>query len=279
MAEEIKNSEVIVNGETPIDDNKKEVKKNDENVVAESTTMNDAVSNVDAVDTIQKEKKSEEKLETTTTPKKVKRNAPKTTPTNNHNGSNGDGDETATGSGDTTADTSKGNSKEASKDDVKPWDTKVPTTKEEVIAELRTHSGMAENVAIAMVNGLIAAKDPALREDYIRHISWHLATGGPTIKINGSKGKAKHKKDIVNALYSLVGITPPVDSDSDTDISKDTDKPIVDDKDTTSISIKNDADISTIENNAITKQEPTSDIDKGTRYIIGSDATKNIIID
>lgn len=202
MAEEIKKGEVIVNGETPIDDNKKEVKKNDENVVAESTAMNDAVSNLDAVDTIQ-EKKSEEKSEIPSTPKKVRRNAPKATPTDNHNGSNGDGDETATGSGDTTADTSKGNSKEVSKDDAKPWDTKVPTTKEEVIAELRTHSGMAENVATAMVNGLIAAKDPALREDYIRHISWHLATGGPTIKENGSKGKAQHKKDIIAALRNL----------------------------------------------------------------------------
>lgn len=206
MAEEIKNSEVIVNGETPIDDNKKEVKKNDENVVAESTAMNDAVSNLDAVDTIQEKKseeKSEEKPEIPSTPKKVRRNALKAIPTDNHNDSNGDGDETATGSSDTTADTSKGNSKEASKDDAKPWDTKVPTTKEEVIAELCTHSGMAENVATAMVNGLIAAKDPALREDYIRHISWHLATGGPTIKENGSKGKAQHKKDIIAALRNL----------------------------------------------------------------------------
>lgn len=201
MAEEIKNSEVIVNGETSVDDNK-EVKKEDEKVVAESTTMNDAVSNLDAVDTMQ-EKKSEEKTETPPTPKKVRRNAPKITPTDNPNTGNGDDDETATGSGDTTTDTSKDNPEEASKDDAKPWDTKVPTTKEEVIAELRTHSGMAENVATAMVNGLIAAKDPALREDYIRHISWHLATGGPTIKENGSKGKAQHKKDIIAALRNL----------------------------------------------------------------------------
>ena len=197
MGEEIKNSEVIVNGEAPVNDNK-EVKK-DEQEVVESTAMNDAVSNLDAVDTIQKEKKSEEKTEIPATPKKVRRNASR----NTSNTVNGDGNETATGSSNTTANTNKTDSEESTKDDAKPWDTKVPTTKEEVIAELRTHSGMAENVAIAMINGLIAAKDPALREDYIRHISWHLATGGPTIKENGSKGKAEHREDIIAALRNL----------------------------------------------------------------------------
>lgn len=188
MAEEIKKGEVIVNDETTIE---------------ESTTMNDAVSNLDAVDTIQKEKKSEEKTETSTTPKEVRRNAPKADPTDKPNTDNGVTDETSTGTSNTTPDTGKGDSGEAIKDDAKPWDTKVPTTKEEIIDELYIHGGVAKNVAKALIDSLIAAKDPALREDYIRHISWHIATGGPTTKEDGSKGKAKHKADIIAALRNL----------------------------------------------------------------------------
>ena len=85
-----------------------------------------------------------------------------------------------------------------------PWDDDEPITEDDLINELVYHGGMAKNVAKEMIEKLKVATDTELRKALINHIAWHIATGGPTNKINGSKGKALHKEDIIAALNKIL---------------------------------------------------------------------------
>lgn len=88
-------------------------------------------------------------------------------------------------------------------DDVEPRDDDAPVSEDDLIDELFYHSGIAKDVAKDMIEKLKAAKDAKLKADMINHIVWHIATGGPTNKTNGGKGKALHKKDILDYLKTL----------------------------------------------------------------------------
>lgn len=88
-------------------------------------------------------------------------------------------------------------------DDVEPWDDDAPVSEDDLIDELFYHGGIAKDVAKDMIEKLKAAKDAKLKADMINHIVWHIATGGPTNKTNGGKGKALHKKDILDYLKTL----------------------------------------------------------------------------
>ena len=87
--------------------------------------------------------------------------------------------------------------------DVEPWGDEAPTTEDDLINELFYYSGMAKDVAKDMIEKLKAAKDAKLKADMINHIAWHIGTGGPKNKTNGGKGKALHKKDILDYLKTL----------------------------------------------------------------------------
>lgn len=88
-------------------------------------------------------------------------------------------------------------------DDVEPWDDDAPVSEDDLIDELLYHGGIAKDVAKDMIEKLKAAKDAKLKANMINHIVWHIATGGPTNKTNGGKGKALHKKDILDYLKTL----------------------------------------------------------------------------
>lgn len=100
--------------------------------------------------------------------------------------------------------TAKAPAKEPKKtDDVEPWDDDAPVSEDDLIDELFYHGGIAKDVAKDMIEKLKAAKDAKLKANMINHIVWHIATGGPTNKTNGGKGKALHKKDILDYLKTL----------------------------------------------------------------------------
>lgn len=88
-------------------------------------------------------------------------------------------------------------------DTAEPWGDKAPVSEDDLINELFYHGGVAKDVAKNMIDKLKAIKDPELKANMINHIAWHIATGGPKNKINGGKGKALHKEDIVTYLNTL----------------------------------------------------------------------------
>lgn len=92
---------------------------------------------------------------------------------------------------------------EKTDDNEEPWDDDEPITEDDLVDELFYHGGMAKNIAKEMIGKLKAATDTKLRASLINHIAWHIATGGPTNKINGGKGKALHKEDIVRVLNNI----------------------------------------------------------------------------
>lgn len=144
---------------------------------AESTANNEADNALNVVDSIQ-ENNEDNESEPTPTPVHKPAMAPK-------------------GPVKAPANTPKQTSNDA------PWDDDEPIIEDDLIDELVYHGGMAKNVAKEMIEKLKAATDTKLKTALINHIAWHIGTGGPKNKTNGGKGKALHKKDILDYLKTL----------------------------------------------------------------------------